>query len=540
MGFTDSDHTDSLPWEPVIPFEAVHLPPWPVGALPPILERYVGAVAESWQVPLELPAMMVRGAVATCVQRRVRVALGADWQEPLCLYLMPILPPAEKKSGVVSEVTAPLVAWERDEAERLAPSIAEHNERILVLEKQREQARAASSKGAPEDREGHAARALELARELAELKPMVAPRLLTDDATTEQAITILSQQDGRLSILAAEPSFLEICMGRYSDRPNLDLLLKGHAGDDLRVDRRGRTEYVSRPALTLAVCVQPEAVRAFVGRETKGRGAVARFLTAWPSSHVGYRSIEERPVPQGLRSEYHRLVRRLLSLPYEEEVRLLSLSLEARPAWIAWREEVEVSLRPGGSLDGMQDWGGKLAGAVARIAGVLHMAEHAHDLPLPWETPISEHTLLSAIRIGRYFIPHAQHTYGQIGLDEDRELAQHILRLIRESGAPTISKRDLWRMTRGRLQTASLLDAPLRSLEYRGYIRKRPRPPGPGRPAETYDVHPDPPANMAIMAKTPTDLAMDQGFGHIGHIGGAPALPEQPPTPSRKGAPQSW
>jgi Protein of unknown function (DUF3987) len=54
----------------------------------------------------------------------------------------------------------------------------------------------------------------------------------------------------------------------------------------------------------------------------------------------------------------------------------------------------------------MTDWGGKVVGAVARMTGLLHMAEHA-GAEAPWDIPVSEVTVEGAIRIGMYLIEHA-------------------------------------------------------------------------------------------------------------------------------------
>ena len=62
----------------------------------------------------------------------------------------------------------------------------------------------------------------------------------------------------KVRIISAEGGIFETIAGRYSGGvPNLDVWLKGHAGDTLRVDRKGRpTEYVRSPAMTLLLTVQ--------------------------------------------------------------------------------------------------------------------------------------------------------------------------------------------------------------------------------------------------------------------------------------------
>ena len=75
------------------------------------------------------------------------------------------------------------------------------------------------------------------------------PRIVADDATPEAATSLLAEQGGRLAIISAEGGIFDIIAGRYSGAiPNMDLWLKGHAGDPMRVDRKGRApEYIESP-----------------------------------------------------------------------------------------------------------------------------------------------------------------------------------------------------------------------------------------------------------------------------------------------------
>ena len=96
--------------------------------------------------------------------------------------------------------------------------------------------------------------------------------------------------------------------GRYNQAagPNLGVYLKGHAGDLLKVDRRGRPpEYVERPCLTIGLAVQPEVLRGLAGRPGfGGRGLLARFLYSLPESLVGRRQVGAPPVPPSVTDRY--------------------------------------------------------------------------------------------------------------------------------------------------------------------------------------------------------------------------------------------
>ena len=137
------------------------------------------------------------------------------------------------------------------------------------------------------------------------------PRLIADDVTPEAAASLIAEQGGRLAIISAEGGIFDIIAGRYSKSvPNMDLWLKGHSGDPLKVDRKGRPpEYVRRPALTLGLMIQPSVLSTIAGnRDFRGRGLLARILYAFPVSKVGHRDIAPRPVDPLIEKAYDKAV----------------------------------------------------------------------------------------------------------------------------------------------------------------------------------------------------------------------------------------
>jgi replicative DNA helicase len=119
------------------------------------------------------------------------------------------------------------------------------------------------------------------------------PRLVADDITAEAAASLLAAQGGRLAVLSAEGDIFATLAGRYSGTPNLDVFLKGHAGEMLRVDRKGRpAEYIEHAHLTLGLAVQPGVLRALADMPGfRDRGLLARILFSLPENTVGRRRI---------------------------------------------------------------------------------------------------------------------------------------------------------------------------------------------------------------------------------------------------------
>lgn len=179
-------------------------------------------------------------------------------------------------------------------------------------------------------------------------------------------------------------------------------------------------------------------------------------------------------------------------IPPDYESHRLELSATALDVFINFQREIEVQLPDFGVLGDLPDWGSKLAGAVARIAGNLHVAEHVNE-PAPWDIQISEATMRRAIELGRYFVSHAIAANAEMGADPTIEDAKHILKWLTVKGTTSISGRDLLQGVKGKFKSMDRLSEPLRLLIQHGYIRKRivevknghGRPPSP-----LYDVNP--------------------------------------------------
>ncbi|HEY8599030.1 MAG TPA: DUF3987 domain-containing protein, partial [Thermomicrobiales bacterium] len=410
-------------WEAPTSLTTNNLPPFPTAMLPDWLRDFVEAEATATQTPPDLAAMLSLAAVATAVAKKAQIVVKDGYSEPLNLFTVTALPPANRKSAVFADVTAPLVAWEESETKRLRAEVDEAQTRRRMKEAQAQHAEALLVKAKPGDAAITEEDVFRLRRELAALPPVpVLPRLIADDATPEKVASLLAEQGGRLAVLSPEGDVFEVMAGRYSNgTPNIGVYLKGHAGDEIRVDRQGRpSEFVKNPALTFGLTVQPEVLRGLAEKPGfRGRGLLGRFLYAVPESLVGRRNTDAPAMPATVRETYARKLTRLLSLPCGATAEttpaphLLTLEPQARVfmGWLA--RHIERELGEFGELGVMPDWGGKLLGAVARIAGLLHMAEHA-ETQAPWDIPVASHTVEDAWCIGEYLTHHARAAFSDM------------------------------------------------------------------------------------------------------------------------------
>jgi hypothetical protein len=430
---------------------------------------------------------------------KYRVKVRTNWAEPTNLYTAVALPPGDRKSAVYAEAVKPVLAYEKKLGEELKPVIAEKESERRVLDGRLKAIEAKAAKATdPGELHDLKEEAKKVARELAAHVVPAAPEVLCDDVTPEKLAKLLAEQGGRMLQASAEGTAFEIVKGRYSESANFDVYLKGHAGDPLRVGRISRaSDTIDQPALSVALAVQPDVIRGLAEQASlKGRGFLARFLYAVPDSLVGSRRVKPSPIPHATASTYSANVLALWNTKpgTDQDGKptpiFLQFSREADEALAEFERWLEPRLGRGQELDHLAGWANKLAGAVARIAGVLHMARSVGPGGVGQDRTVSESTVSDAIRLGRdYLLPHAMAAFGMMGSDQRLEDAKRAVRWlagfcdsvksVKGGAVPTVSRRDLHANVWGGSRRVEEVDGIIELLAKYGYIR----------PAGQQDVH---------------------------------------------------
>ncbi|MFH1109471.1 MAG: DUF3987 domain-containing protein [Planctomycetota bacterium] len=491
-------------WEPPIPFGRYDVPGFPLEAIPErlhALREFCEAVAESVQVPLDSVVFLVLAVGGTALAKRIEVPVLPDWTEPVNIFVVVVMESGERKSAVFRIVLSPVVEYEQEENERLAPLIEQSQVELamLVAEMKHEQGRAAKATK-PDDRRAARQRVKELAEQIRTTKIILPLQLTADDATPEAIGQLLHQQSGRIALMSPEGDVFDLMAGRYSDGVGrLGVYLKGHAGDDYKLNRVSRAnEYVRGPALTVGLAVQPDVLRGLMEKPGfRGRGLLARFLYSLPASLVGFRKLNSSSVPAQVLADYARLVRAALQLqptvdahgnPYPFVVQVSPEAVAELNRFRAW---AETELRTGGELSTMRDWGSKLPGAVCRVAAIFHGLFYAARGD-PSAYPLDAETMLCAIAVGEYAVAHAKAAFCEMGANPATGLARRILAWLMDGHLSEFTRRDAFNAVRGAVQRVEELDEPLGLLLEHGFIRERETTRiGPGRkPSTRYDVNP--------------------------------------------------
>lgn len=481
-------------WDPPIPL-TMHrsLPAFPVQVLPEWLANTATAVATETQTPVDLPACLVLAMLSTAAGGRAVVNVRGRWTEPINLFVVVAMPPGSRKSPVFSTLVRPLQVVEKALIEQSREDIAAaqlaHRLARTRADKAARAAEAAEASKAPDLAEIARTAALEAEA----VTVPVQPRLFADDVTPETVATLMAQQGGRLAVLSAEGGIIGTLAGRYSSQPNYDVFLKGHAGDMLLVDRQSRgAERIDHATLTLGLAVQPVLLRELAKvPAARDKGLLGRILYSWPEDFVGRRQIDPPTAPNHLLDTYtDNLTTLTRTLAEWNDPAVLTLTPEADRLRHDLQAATEPRLAATGQWAHLRDWGSKWVGHVARIAGLLHLADHLRD---GWTRNIEATTWQRAQAIGDYFATHAEAVFDHMGADPMLEDARALVGWIERTRQTVFTVRDAHRANPGQFPKAqNVLDA-LEVLEERNHLRqaKAAASPGPGRkPSPSYHVHP--------------------------------------------------
>lgn len=460
-----NQHICSLVFPHPVPF-AYEKIPFPVDALPSALADIVYGVAESRQVAVDMCGCCALGMLSVCLQGKIRIQIKQGYEEPVNLYINVVAAPSERKSGVLHDFIKPLnVFMQTYNAEHAVEIKLSQSQCRILDQKQKDlESKVAIGKATVEDLK-------EVAQALSDFSKMHELWLYVDDVTPEQLLRIMEMNDDRGAIISSEGGIFDILAGTYTKHVNLDVLLKAYDEEPIISERVGRAPIkVLKPKLTIMLMAQPKVLSAIMSNDNfRGRGLISRFLFSYPESMVGDRVFNSAPVDVAVRERYEALVKGLLSEPYPEKEKIITLSDDAFKLIENFANEIEPKLRT--DYSHFADWTGKLIGHTARIAALLCRANALQDQNLCPDggLQVDGTTMENAIRLGKYFLSQAEAIFSDS--DPTQKNAEEILDWIRKNNFYEIEQRTVLR-TFKRFKNIGELMPVLELLEKHNYIMK--------------------------------------------------------------------
>ena len=192
--------------------------------------------------------------------------------------------------------------------------------------------------------------------------------------------------------------------------------------------------------------------------------------------------IAATPVSADIQDAYGKVIRNLAAgmAGWLGGPAILMLSPSAQRAMVEIETAVEPTLAENGELAALADWGAKYVGAIARIAGIIHLAEHGSDAGP--KTPVTAVTILAASRMGAYFKASAINVFIEMGTDSGTSDAVHLLDRVHRLGVDEVSEREMHAAARSRFRKKVDLIPAIARLVDHGYLTPldAPEPSTPG------------------------------------------------------------
>lgn len=399
--------------------------PFPRGVFPPMLERYLDSAAENVQVDRAMIGAAMLAACALCLQGRCKIGYpsGSGHSEQLCLYLVIVGSPGERKSSAFAKAVLPVYRWQNARREVYKQELAEYETACKIKEKESEalERQLGEKKITPEKRRqlGEDLTALKLKQE--EKQPPISPEILATDTTAEALSNLMERTGETAGIFSDEADFLKILAGLYNrgTAGNLQLPLTAYDGAPFSRLRGKGTMFLSRPLLSICLYAQPtlyEEIRS--NSELQGRGLVGRLLFCVPQSMAGKRDVRKCVrIDKAAETAYCDLLGGFLDTPQQPEstIPVILWEHDAAEEMLDYLQTVEDSMNDGNPMEQAKDYASKAGGVVLRIAGVLHMLWTQDPTK-----PVSVETARRAKELHMYFFSEKMEAMEQEETREER------------------------------------------------------------------------------------------------------------------------
>ena len=291
-GWTAAENSQTQPEQVAQPF--------PRGVFPPMLERYLDSAAEHVQVDRAMVGAAMLAACALCLQGRCKIAYpsGSGHDEQLCLYLVIVGSPGERKSSAFSKAVLPVRKWQETRREEYKQELAEYETACKIKAKHAEAIeRQLGEKNLTDEKRQRLGEDLTaLALEQEDSTPPISPEILATDTTVEALSNLMEVTGETAGIFSDEADFLKILAGLYNSGKagNLQLPLQAYDGSSFFRQRGSGTVFLKRPLLSVCLYAQPalyEEIRS--NSDLQGRGMIGRLLFCVPEEMAGHRDVRK-------------------------------------------------------------------------------------------------------------------------------------------------------------------------------------------------------------------------------------------------------
>ncbi len=360
--------------------------PYPVDALPSIIQKAVSTYQQYGQQPLPLIACSALANISLACQSLADVARDSYLISPVSLYFLSIGSSGERKSGLDNVFSKATHDWEQHVRDKREPEVQAaltlHHAWQMEKDGLLSQIKRAVFTG--EDVDYYK----DLLEDMIRYEPVVPlqPTLYFEDTTQEALAIHLANGWPSASLWSDEAG---IVLGSHGMQSNptrfVALLNRLWDGKSFTAHRKTSQSFILKNRrLTLNLMMQPLLLQQMTAQATsinRQSGFMARCLMAYPVSTMGKRFYQEPPAELNCLDDYkHRITACLkqseqLSQAGCVKLPILKMSPAAKTHWVKFFNEIESGLKHQGQWSEVKDFASKAAENTARLAALFHLFE---------------------------------------------------------------------------------------------------------------------------------------------------------------------
>jgi len=429
----------------------------------------VKALQSIVKAPDAICAQSILGATALACQAFANISI--DGREiPLSLFLITVAESGERKSATDQVALRPIYEWQRMLTAVYRSELSNYQRQYEVWEALKKDFLKTLKKGMNSP-------GFDLPKPMCPLDPL----LLVDEPTYEGLVKLLAVGQPSMGVFSDEGG--RFFGGHAMNRDNQIKTISGLSSlwDSKPVNRSRAGEgsmilYGRRVSLHLMI--QESILAQLMGnKDIEQQGFLPRCLLAFPASTAGYRPYSHQDASKNKDIlSYQSKINSLLDKKFpvdlppapqnELKPRLLTLTGEAKVAWVKFHDAIDKDLSAGGRLEPIRRFGSKAAEHVLRFAGNLAMISD------PKVQVIQEQYIHRGIELVEYYLSETLRVQGYLSIPHHLILAQKVLHWCCNKGKDTLTIKDLYQNGPIELREAKKARETMAVLEEHGWVSK--------------------------------------------------------------------
>lgn len=444
---------------------------YPIEALG-ALRDVADAIRMKTQAPWAICAQSVLAAAAFAIAPHYDVHL-LNGRTVLTVLCLTVAESGERKSSVDNQALAPVYAKEerlRADYEAQAQSFAVD---YAAWKAATEQAKRAASKG-----RSAARAAIEAVG--SEPKPPAQPMLLISDATPEGIAMQLAESRPWGGVFSAEGGLMLGGHGMSEESKIRTAALLNTLWDGSPIRRRRvltGSMFLPGRRCSMHLMVQPGVAEILTHDPAFADiGLLARMLIVAPASTAGTRMYREaRPEAGMVLADYKsRMAQfldkapRMLDGSGGLDPKVLALTPDAKAMLVAFHDEVERELAPGGELSTIRGFASKMAEHAGRLAAVLEVYGD------PDAIEVGAETMANGIALAQHYAAEMKRLADGASIAPDLKLAQQLLAWWQTGGKPKRHLAEIYQRGPNSLRAAATAKRIIEILVEHGWVTRLP------------------------------------------------------------------